>query len=126
MKYYEFEILEDRRIIKEKIVGLWTKDIAENYSEDYKIAIKPLLSSEWAKLVNLNDWKTSKPDVIDILANHLVWVRTNKMAYSANIIQNTVARGQLRRMFYEGGTIGFSEVFETEKLALQWLKDKGF
>ena len=126
MKYFEFEILKDRKIIKEKIIGLWTKEIAEDYVKEFEKNVTPLLSDEWSKLVDLNEWKTSQAEIVAIIGKHLEWARKNRMAFSANIIKSAIARGQLRRMFQEGGTDAFSEVFETEELALDWLKEKGF
>jgi hypothetical protein len=125
-KYYEFEIISERRIIREKAYGVWTKEIAEQFLQDFKKAAKPLLGDSWAKLVDLKDWKTSQQDTVDIVAKHLEWARTHGMAYSANIIPSATARMQVRRMMQQGGTSDFSDVFETEDAALEWLKENGF
>ncbi|MBI9045129.1 MAG: hypothetical protein JEZ06_11630 [Anaerolineaceae bacterium] len=125
-EYFKFSIDGGRRIIKETIFGIWTEEIAKSYSEAFKDAIQPLLGQPWAKLVDLNNWETSHPDVIQTLGLHLDWAVENGLQYSANILSASIPRLQLRLMFKAADTAEISEVFPSEDLALIWLQEKGF
>ncbi len=123
---YIFNVDLKRKIIKEKIIGMWKKEIAVQYNEDFKKAVAPLINESWSKLVDLSEWVVSDQDTVDEIGKHLKWTLDNNMAFSANIVPVSAKRLQLKRMFVEGGTDSFSDVFETEKAALDWLKEKGF
>jgi hypothetical protein len=126
MKYYEFTIIPERKLIKEKNFGLWTREVATQYYKDYKEAVKSLLGKPWAELVDLSEWKVSEQEVVKIVGRHLKWSKENGLQASANIIPGPLERLQARRMLQEGGITDMSEIFETEKEALEWLRSRGF
>lgn len=126
MKNYEFIVLSGRRVLKETIIGLFTKEIAESYASDFKQAARPLSGRPWALLTNLDEWKTSEQEVVAVVGKSLEWAKSNGMAFNANVIKSALHRIQLQRTVQEGGVSEIAKVFPVETEALAWLRDKGF
>ena len=110
---YVFDVDEKNRIIYEKIHGIWQAKTAQDYHEDFKAAVEPLLDQPWAKLVDLSGWKTSYPAVIGIIGKHLKWCREHNLALSVNVLSNPSTFRQLKEMFKKGKTGVMSETFRT-------------
>ncbi len=115
-----------RRVITEKIYGIWKKETAEKYHKEYMEEAKPLLKGKWAKVINLCNWKPSYPEVIDIVSEHLDWCRANGMVLSINIIDNPLTINQLKKMFQGGGTSNISRVVKTAQEGEKILRENGF
>lgn len=123
---YAVEADAERKITREKIYGIWKQDTAKSYRVDFVQEAQPLVKGEWAKLIDLRNWKSSYPEIIAIIGEHLDWCRGKGMVLSANIIDNPVTLGQLKRMFNIGGTAGVSRVFRSVEEADRVLKQRGF
>ncbi|MEW5925381.1 MAG: hypothetical protein AB1746_15475 [Candidatus Zixiibacteriota bacterium] len=123
---YTVEADVDRKIMKEKIYGIWKKDTARSYHEDFMAEAQPLLKEKWGKIIDLRNWKSSYPEVVDVIGEHLKWCRENGMVLSVNIIDNPVTLSQLKRMFVLGGTENISKVFNSIEEADRFLKQNGF
>lgn len=123
---YTVEADIDRKIIREKIYGIWKKETALSYHDDFITEAKPLLNEKWGKIIDLRNWKSSYPEVVDIIGEHLKWCRENGMVLSVNIIDNPVTLSQLKRMFVLGGTEKISKVFNSVEEADRFLKQNGF
>lgn len=123
---YSFDVDIENRIIYEKIYGVWRENTAKSYFEDFKKEVSPLLDLPWAKLIDLSNWKTSSPEVIEIIGEHLEWCRKHKMVVSINIINNPVTYGQLMRMFSRGKTKEISQTFRNREDGLKALQELGF
>ena len=123
---YSFDVDMENRVIYEKIYGVWRESTAKSYFDDFKKEVTPLLDKPWAKLIDLSNWKTSSPEVIEIIGEHLEWCRKNKMVASINIINNPVTYGQLMRMFSRGKTKEVSQTFRNREDGLKALRDLGF
>ncbi len=116
----------DRRLILEKIYGSWTKETARSYHEEFMHVAAPLLGSPWAKVVNLTNWKSSYPDMIKVVGEHLRWCRENGMTLSINIIDNPITKSQLKKMFSIGGTGKMSKIVRSKEEAEKLLAQNGF
>jgi hypothetical protein len=116
----------DRRLIREKIYGIWKEETAILYHEEYKRVAEPLVKGKWAKLVDLSNWKSSYPEVVDRIGKHLCWCVGNGMVWSVNIIDNPVTIMQLERMLAIGGTSEISKMFKTIVDGDKFLKENGF
>ena len=124
---YSFEVDPESRVIYEKIYGIWRKETAVSYHDDFREAVKPLIGTPWAKLVDLSNWKTSFPDMVQVVARHLRWCRDNGLSLSINIIDNTSTFRQLNEMFTGGGTRDISHTFRTRAegerfLRVEWIE----
>lgn len=115
-----------RHLIVEKIYGTWTIETAREYHQEFMKVAQPLLNEKWAKIINLSNWKSSYPEMIGIIGNHLKWCRENGMVLSVNIIENPVTISQLKKMFTIGGTIGISRLVRSPEEAEKVLKENGF
>jgi hypothetical protein len=116
----------DRRLIIEKIYGTWKKETADEYHEEFVKVSQPLTGSKWAKVINLTNWKSSYPEMVSVIGNHLRWCRENGMILSVNIIENPVTRSQLKKMFALGNTGPISEIVRNEQDAEKILAENGF
>ena len=125
---YSIDVDQQRRIVYEKIFGVWRVETARAYVEDYEEQVKPLLRSKkpWVRLCDLSNWKTAYPEVIEIIGEHNSWCRRHNLAWSVNIINNPVTYAQLLRMFDKGGTKDISRTFRTRVEAEQFLREQGF
>ncbi len=116
----------ERKLIREKIYGIWKDETAHLYHAEFIKVAQPLIGGKWAKLIDLNNWRSSYPEVVDIVGEHLRWCVENGMALSVNIIENPVTSGQLKRMFTTGGTEEISRIFRTINEGDKFLRENGF
>jgi len=123
---YTIEADIKRKIIREKIYGIWKKETAEDYHRDFMEEAKPLTKGKWGKIIDLRNWKSSYPEVVDVIGEHLRWCRENGMIISVNVIDNPVTLSQLKRMFVLAGTQNISKVFDSIKEADTFLSQNGF
>jgi len=123
---FTIEADTDRRLIREKIYGIWKENTAKLYHDDFVLEAQPLIKGNWAKLIDLRNWRSSYPEVIAIVGEHLRWCRENGMVMAANVIDNPTTLGQLKRMFAIGGTEEMSMIFQTVDGADKYLGKSGF
>ncbi|MFZ1683960.1 MAG: hypothetical protein WAU88_07480 [Candidatus Zixiibacteriota bacterium] len=123
---YSFEVDEKNAIIYAKVFGIWKADTARSYHDDFKTEVEPIVKQPWAKLVDLSNWRTSYPEVIDIIGEHMEWSRLNGVALSLYVLNNPSTFRQLHEMFTAGGTKEISMTFRTHAEAELYLKDNWF
>jgi len=88
--------------------------------------VKSLTRGKWAKLTNLTNWKSSYPEIIEILGEHIRWTHENGAAFTAFAIDNPVTNGQLKRMIEHAGASEVARVFKTYSEADHFLSENGF
>ncbi|MDX9857070.1 MAG: hypothetical protein RBT76_04730 [candidate division Zixibacteria bacterium] len=121
--HYSFVVDESNAVIYEKIHGVWQAKTARSYHDDFMKEVEPLTANPWAKLVDLTNWKTSYPEVIDIIGNHLAWCMSNNLGLSINVLNNPSTFRQLLKMFTTGATRDISHTFRTSVEAEQFLRE---
>jgi hypothetical protein len=124
--HFNIEADLERRIIYEKIYGTWKKDTAVEYHEEFRRVAAPLIGGNWAKLINLSNWKSSYPEINKVIGDHLQWCRENGMVLSVNIIDNPITKTQLKKMFTAGGTAGISKLVKSLDEGEKILSQHGF
>ncbi len=120
---YSFNVDEKNRVIYVKIHGIWKAETARSYHQEFKKEVAPILGKPWAKLVDLTNWKTSYPDMIKVIGEHMDWSRNNDVALSLYVLNNPSTFRQLNEMFTSGGTKEISQTFRTMAEAEQFLKE---
>jgi hypothetical protein len=124
--HFNIDVDESRKLVIAKIYGIWKEETAREYVEEYQEVVKPLLGDKWARLTNLSNWKSSYPEIIQVLGEHMTWCRENGAVYSLYCIENPVTMRQLRAMV-EKSTMGESAmVFNSVAEANKFLAEKGF
>jgi len=123
---FNIDINEDRRLIVAKIYGIWKQETAEVYHDEYQNVARPLLGEKWAKLTNLTNWRSSYPEIIEVLGKHMHWCLENGAAYSTYVIDNPVTRNQLQKMISSGNAGTISKLFRTVQEADRFLREQGF
>jgi len=123
---FTIDPVPERKLLISKIYGIWKKETAEEYHEEYMKVVKPFLNDRWAKLTNLNNWKSSYPEIVDVLAKHMKWCLDNGAVYSIYIIDNPVTLAQLTKMVKNGHVSSVTKFFKTHDEADHFLRDNGF
>lgn len=123
---YSFDVDVDKAIVYEKIHGIWKLDTAIKYHQDFQKEVQPLIAKPWAKLVNLSNWRTSYPQVVSRIGEHLQWCRKHNMVLSINVLNNPSTFRQLNEMFVVGHTKQMSQVFRTQAEAMKYLEEHWF
>ncbi len=128
MMSFNFTIDSDseRKLMVAKIYGIWKKETAEAYHEEYMETAKPFLGKDWAKITNLSNWKSSYPEIVDVLGEHMRWSQENGAKYSIYIIDNPVTHNQLSKMIKKGNVSTITKIFKTNDEGDRFLKKQGF
>jgi hypothetical protein len=124
--YYTLDVDTDRRLMIEKIYGTWKRETAESYHRDFMETAQPLIGGKWAKIINLTNWKSSYPEMVEVIGRHLRWCRENGMVLSVNIIDNQITKNQLKQMFRIGNTGRISKIVRSQQEADKILAEHGF
>lgn len=126
--HFTIDAEPERRLITAKIYGIWKKETAEEYHAAFRKEAEPLVQAgqEWAKIVNLSNWKSSYPEMIRVIGEHMRWSTENGNVLSIYIIDNPITRNQLKKMMQIGGTSKSSKTVRTMKEAEQILAEYGF
>ena len=114
MRYYEFEIVKEKRIVKVKLWGYWNTRIAEDYFKDFEVAIHPLIGAKWSRIVDVNEYKASSTKVSDVMDSQLMWAKEKQMEFDANVLGDLFERLQLKSTLAANGQSATSLVFGTE------------
>jgi len=115
-----------RRLIRSKIYGIWKRETAIEYHTEFKKVVEPLLKEKWAKIVNLSNWKTSYPEMIEVIGDHIRWCHDNNAVYSIFIVDNPITTAQLRKMIEKSGYADFCPIFPTMAEGEALLRQSGF
>lgn len=124
--YYNIDIDLDRKIVIAKIYGIWKAETAEDYHNDYVEVSRPLHGKEWARLTILTNWKSSYPEIIDILGEHMHWSLDHGAVLSIYVIDNPVTMRQLKQMIDKSKAADITKLFRSLHEAERYLKDNGF
>jgi len=124
--YYNIDVDTDRRLVISKIYGIWKEETAREYHDDYVELVQPLLKDKWAKLTYLTNWKSSYPEIIEIIGDHLRWCHKNNAVYSLYVIENPVTTNQLKKMVEKGNARDVVRIFRTAGEAEKFLVSQGF
>lgn len=116
----------ERNLMIAKIYGIWKKETAEAYLQEYMETAEPFLGKKWARITNLSNWKSSYPEIVDILAVHMQWCQENGAVYSVYIIDNPVTHSQLSKMIKKGNVSAITKVFRTFEEGDRFLKKNGY
>jgi hypothetical protein len=120
---YSFDVDEKNSVIYVKIHGIWKADTAKNYHEDFKAEAQGIIDRPWAKMIDLTNWKTSFPEVIEVVGQHMDWSRKNNCALSIYVLNHPSTFRQLNEMFAAGNTKEVSLTFRTYAEGEKYLKE---
>ncbi|MEW5925380.1 MAG: hypothetical protein AB1746_15470 [Candidatus Zixiibacteriota bacterium] len=124
--FYNIDVDTNRKLVTAKIYGIWKAETAHNYHKDYVVAAQPLLGGRWGKLTILTNWKSSYPEIINIIGDHMQWSLENGAALSIYVIDNPVTMRQLKQMIEKGAAVDITKLYRTIGEAEKCLKENGF
>ncbi|SYZ74140.1 hypothetical protein TRIP_C60410 [Candidatus Zixiibacteriota bacterium] len=117
---------QERRVIFSKIYGIWKEETAHEYHDEFMKVVQPLLTEKWVKLINLLNWKTSYPEMVAVIGEHINWCHTHNAVYSIYVVDNPITRNQLKRMIAHSDYPEECKIFASVSEADRFLKEKGF
>lgn len=123
---FNIDAIPERKLMVAKVYGIWKKETAEAYHDEYMKIVQPFLDDKWAKLTYLTNWKSSYPEIIEIIGEHMRWCQENGAVFSVYVIENPVTQSQLKRMITSGDASSITKIFRTHEEADRFLKENGF
>ena len=124
--FFNIDADTDRRVVTAKIYGIWKAETARDYHNEYMETSKPLMGKEWAKLTILTNWKSSYPEIIEIIGEHMHWSMDNGAVLSIYVIDNPVTMRQLKQMIEKSAAKDITKLFRNVHEAEKYLQQKGF
>lgn len=123
---FTIDIDEPRRVMLVKIYGVWKRETARSYHDEFKQVAQPLMGKEWAKIINLTNWKSSYPEMIKVIGEHMRWSQENGNTVAVYVIENPITKNQLKKMFSAGSTKSISKMVRSREEADRILAEYGF
>ncbi|MCK5125886.1 MAG: hypothetical protein KAR42_06490 [candidate division Zixibacteria bacterium] len=123
---FTVDLDEDRRLMNVKIYGIWKRETARSYHDEFREVAQPLVGKEWAKIINLSNWRPSYPEMDKVIGDHMRWSKKNGNTLAIYIIDNPVTKNQLKKMFSHGSTGPISKMVKSREEAEKILVEHGF
>lgn len=124
--HYNIDADQDRKLVTAKIYGIWKEETARGYREAYMETVEPFLKGKWARLTYLTNWKSSYPEIVEVIGDHMRWCHENGAIFSVYIIDNPVTTRQLKQMIAKAQAEDYAKLFRTAGEAEKFLKENGF
>jgi hypothetical protein len=110
------------RILYLRMWGLWDEPLALLFRDAVTEARQPLRPSLPSYvLADLRRYPTQRPAVQKVHAELMSKSESHGILRSANLVAETLASMQIRRLSHEGGLVEFS-FFDDEDKAIAWLR----
>ena len=116
----------DNRVMYAKIFGVWRLETALNYHAAFKDEAAKLPEGEWAKLIDLSNWRMGTPEIIAKIGEHMRWCIANNCVCQVFVVSDPVRYGQLQKMIEKGHAKAKTATFRTRQEAESYLKKQGF
>lgn len=123
---YSFDVDAKNRMLYGKIYGVWKKNTADAYAEEFKEVSQPLLKKPWSKLIDLSSWKIAHQDVIKVIGDLNRWCRGKNMVWAVYVINQQAGYNQLNKMFDAGEYRDLTKTFRNRSEAEQFFQDNGY
>lgn len=80
------EVVPSKKVVKEKLMGLWHKEDFERFDMAYKTKLLPQLRmmGSWNKISDMRDYVMSP--INDQVKSHVKWIYSNGCKHVANIL----------------------------------------
>jgi hypothetical protein len=120
---YTIDVDKERRLVLVKIFGSWRGEHAERYHRDFEEQASELFDKPWARFVDLANWKTSRSEVIDRIAEHMHWCRERNNVLAIYSVNHPSTYRQIREMINKGGIQQSALVTRTADEARKYLDE---
>lgn len=123
----KFSVWREQRVVLAVVNGSWDRTTAEEYAAEFRRQAAPLLGSDWAHIVYLDQWQLGVPEIEPVIQHLVQWCISNQLRYAAQIYcPHMVKMYQLERMIVDRTDAFERRVYPTEAGAFAWLAEKGF
>lgn len=123
----KFKIWREQQVLLAAVNGSWDRNTAEEYAAEFRRLAAPLVGTDWAHIVYLDQWQLGVPEIEPVIRELVRWCIDSKMRYAAQIYcPHMVKKYQLERMIIDHTDVFERRVYPTQEEAFQWLTAKGF
>ena len=123
----KFRLWCEQRVVLAVANGSWNRFTAEDYAKEFKAVAKPLIGSDWAHIVYLDNWELGVPEIEPIITELVGWCLDNGLRYTAQVYcPNMVKRYQLDKMISDNSNRFEKRVYPNELQAIAWMASVGF
>ena len=123
----KFRLWREQRVVLASAAGSWNRFTAEDYAKEFKTLTMPLIGSDWAHIIYLDNWQLGVPEIEPVITELVSWCLDNGLRYTAQVYcPNMVKRYQLDKMIIDSHDYFEKRVYSNEQQALAWLSSLGF
>ncbi len=121
-KGYELSIDRKNKVVTIRGWGLWDKELAQTYLEEYKKKATEISAggAPWYVLVDYRDFPAQTREVQEIVKKAMRFSRDHGVRKQARVVPDMVTSMQIKRLSEETG-LPENAHFASETEALQWL-----
>ncbi len=121
-KGYDISIDMNTKILTLRAWGLWDKDIAEQYLQEYKQKVNQISADgpPWYVLVDYREFPAQTREVQEYVKQALTFAIEHKVTKQARVVPNMVTSMQIKRLSDETG-LPENAHFSSEQEAIDWL-----
>jgi len=122
-----FDIWLDNQVVLARLKGSWNQEMAKLYAEQFKQAAQPLIHSDWAHIVYLDDWELGTPEFEQVITELVAWVIEHGLKRTAQVYSPSMLKQyQMDRLVKSSMGEFERRVFRHESEAFDWLSRQGY
>ncbi|SNY58870.1 hypothetical protein SAMN06297280_3505 [Arsukibacterium tuosuense] len=123
----KFKIWLDNNVLIAMVKGSWSQQDAEDFAQEFKAVVTPLLGDDWASVMLLDNWHLGVPGIEPVIKDLVRWKIARGLRYSAHVYwPSTVKEFQLDKMVQDVNSRFELQKFKQPQQAFDWLETHGF
>jgi len=119
-KRFEIEVDLDKKILRFKAWGFWSKKEGKLFYEEYLAKSKPLINDKWVVLADISEFGIQKKEVQAVNIDLMKYSAANGMVKAANLISRLLNQIQIEKLFKESKFPSHA-FFKSKDDAEKWL-----
>ncbi|WP_372627386.1 hypothetical protein [Arsukibacterium sp.] len=80
-----FSLSLEQRVLWVRATGIWNDRTANDYVEDFRELVRPLLAAPWAIVLDIRHWQLSPASVFSVLTDNTRWCFEHNLRYVVTI-----------------------------------------
>jgi len=129
MKHQEpFSLKIMDRVLLVTAYGVWTLADAKDYVEQLRLLVQPVITDDWAVILDIRQWKMSPAEVFTLLRDNTKWCFQHRLKAAVTILRDdNMLQWQFVKATEMEKPIGFfSSIAEDEVAAYRILQAAGY
>lgn len=93
-----FALKLEQRVLWVSTQGLWTTANAEQYVQEFRNLVKPIVAAPWALVLDIRQWQICPADVLKLCVENTEWCYRHRLAHVETIYaDNTMVLWQFAK-----------------------------